>query len=133
MEESEEPPPTYEEVFEEAFPQYLVMGMSYEQYWEQSPYLVVAYRKAYRLRRETENEQAWLQGLYVFDAFAVVMANVFAKRGSKRQEYLERPIDIYPLTEREKKRREAEENAKMQAAMEAMARKQRQQKKSKGD
>jgi hypothetical protein len=62
------------------------MGMSYEQYWEQSPYLVVAYRKAYRLRRETENEQAWLQGLYVFDAFAVVMANVFAKRGSKRQE-----------------------------------------------
>lgn len=109
------------------------MGMSYEQYWEQSPYLVVAYRKAYRLRRETENEQAWLQGLYVFDAFAVVMANVFAKRGSKRQEYLERPIDIYPLTEREKKRRQAEENAKMQAAMEAMARKQRQQKKSKGD
>ena len=109
------------------------MGMSYEQYWERSPYLVVAYRKAYRLRRETENEQAWLQGLYVFDAFAVVMANVFAKRGSKRQEYLERPIDIYPLTEREKKRREAEENAKMQAAMEAMARKQRQQKKSKGD
>jgi len=109
------------------------MGMSYEQYWEQSPYLVVAYRKAYRLRRETENEQAWLQGLYVFDAFAVVMANVFAKRGSKRQEYLERPIDIYPLTEREKKRRQAEENAKMQAAMEAMARKQRREKKSKGD
>jgi hypothetical protein len=109
------------------------MGMSYEQYWEQSPYLVVAYRKAYRLRRETENEQAWLQGLYVFDAFAVVMANVFAKRGSKRQEYLERPIDIYPLTEREKKRRQAEENAKMQAATEAIARKQRQQKKSKGD
>ena len=109
------------------------MGMSYEQYWDESPYLVVAYRKAYRLRRETENEQAWLQGLYVFDAFAVVMANVFAKRGSKRQEYLERPIDIYPLTEREKKRRQAEENAKMQAAMEAMARKQRQQKKSKGD
>lgn len=109
------------------------MGMSYEQYWEQSPYLVVAYRKAYRLRREAENEQAWLQGLYVFDAFAVVMANVFAKRGSKRQEYLERPIDIYPLTEREKKRRQAEENAKMQAAMEAMARKQRREKKSKGD
>ena len=107
------------------------MGMSYEQYWEQSPYLVVAYRKAYRLRRETENEQAWLQGLYVFDAFAVVMANVFDKRGSKRQEYLERPIDIYPLTEREKKRRQAEENAKMQKAMEAMARKQRAEKKKK--
>ena len=109
------------------------MGMTYEQYWGQSPYLAVAYRKAYRLKREAENEQAWLQGLYVFDAFAVCLANAFAKRGSKKQNYIEKPIDIYPLTEREKKRREAEENAKMQAAMEAMVREQRRKKKSKGD
>jgi len=109
------------------------MGMTYEQYWEQSPYLAVAYRKAYRLKREADNEQAWLQGLYVFDAFAVCLANAFAKRGSKKQNYIEKPIDIYPLTEREKKRREAEENAKMQAAMEAMVREQRRKKKSKGD
>ena len=109
------------------------MGMSYEQYWEQSPYLTVAYRKAYRIKRETENEQAWLQGLYVFDAFAVVLANVFSKRGAKKQKYIERPIDIFPLTEREKKRREAEENAKMQAVMESMVRKQREKRKPKGD
>lgn len=109
------------------------MGMSYEQYWEQSPYLTVAYRKAYRIQRETENEQAWLQGLYVFDAFAVVLANVFSKRGAKKQKYIERPIDIFPLTEREKKRREAEENAKMQAVMESMVRKQRAKRKPKGD
>ena len=107
--------------------------MSYEQYWEQSPRLAIAYRNAYRLKREMENEQAWLQGLYVFDAFAVCMANAFSKPGSKKQKYIERPIDIFPLTERERKRREAEENAKMQAAMEAMAAKQRQRKKSKGD
>ena len=109
------------------------MGMSYEQYWEQSPYLTVAYRKAYRIKRETENEQAWLQGLYVFDAFAVVLANVFSKRGAKKQKYIERPIDIFPLTEREKKRREAEENAKMQAVMKSMVRKQRAKRKPKGD
>lgn len=105
------------------------MGMTYEQYWEQSPHLAVVYRKAYRLRRETENEQAWLQGLYVFDAFAVCLSNAFAKSGAKRQKYLERPIDIFPLTEAEKKRREAEENEKMRQAMEAMAAKQRQRKK----
>lgn len=109
------------------------MGMTPTQYWEESPCLVVAYRKAYRLRREADNEQAWLQGLYVFDAFAVCLANAFAKRGSKKQNYIDKPIDIFPLTEREKKRREAEENAKMQAAMEAMVREQRQKKKSKGD
>lgn len=107
--------------------------MTYEQYWEQSPYLAVAYRKAYRLKREADNEQAWLQGVYVYDAFAVCLANAFAKRGSKKQTYIEKPIDIFPLTEREKKRRESEENAKMQAAMEAMVREQRRKKKSKGD
>ena len=95
--------------------------------------MTVAYRKAYRIKRETENEQAWLQGLYVFDAFAVVLANVFSKRGTKKQKYIERPIDIFPLTEREKKRREAEENAKMQAVMESMVRKQRAKRKPKGD
>ena len=110
----------------------MVMGMTYEQFWEQSPRLAIAYRDAYRLKRETENEQAWLQGLYVFDAFAVCMANAFSKPGTKKQKYIERPIDIFPLTERERKRREAEENAKMQAAMEAMQRKQHS-KKQKGD
>ena len=107
--------------------------MSYEQYWEQSPCLAVAYREAWKLKKQAENEQAWLQGLYVCDAFAVCLANVFAKRGAKKQMYLEQPIDIFPPTEQEKKRREAEEYAKMQKAMEAMVRKQRLKKKSKGD
>ena len=114
-------------------PQYLVMGMTYEQFWEQSPYLAVTFRKAYKLRREMENEQAWLQGIYVFDAFAVCMANAFAKRGAAKQNYLERPLDIFPLTEAQKKQREQEENKKMQMAMEAMMRKQQQRKKQKGD
>lgn len=110
------------------------MGMTYDQYWEGPPRLAVTFRKAYRLRREAENEQAWLQGLYVFDAFAVCLANAFARKGAKKQTYIERPVDIFPPTEQEKKRREAEEYAKMQAAMEAMIRKQKQQqrKKTKG-
>lgn len=109
------------------------MGMSYEDYWEGPPSLAITYRKAYKLRRETENEQAWLQGLYVYDAFAVCLANAFRKRGAKVQNYLEKPIDIFPLTEKEKRGREQEEFEKMQQAMEAMARKQRSRKKQKGD
>ena len=111
----------------------MAMGMSYTQYWDEPPHLAVAYRKAYRLKRELDNEQAWLQGLYVYDAFAVCMQNAFSKRGAKKEKYLERPIDIFPLDEREKKRREQDEYAKMQKAMEAMIRKQRKAKKSKGD
>lgn len=105
------------------------MGMTYEQYWDMSPYLVIAYRKAYKLKREIANEQAWLQGLYVYDAFAVCMANAFAKRGAKKENYLEKPVDIFPLTDAEKERREQGERDKMQQAMEAIARKQRRKKK----
>ena len=109
------------------------MGMTPTQYWEESPFLAVAFRNAFRLRRQVENEQAWLQGMYVFDAFSVVMSNAFSKPGSKREKYFDKPIDIFPLTEREKKIKEAQENAKMEAAMKEMMRRQRQRKKSKGE
>ena len=105
------------------------MGMSYEQYWDEPSFIAVAFRDAFKLKRELDNEQAWLAGLYVYDAVAVSLANVFAKRGAKKQQYLEKPIDLFPLTEREKKRREAEERAKMQKAMEAMIRRQQESKK----
>lgn len=109
------------------------MGMTPTEYWEESPFLAVAYRKAFRLKRQVENEQAWLQGMYVYDAFAVCMANAFSKPGSKRQNYIENPVEIFPLTEREKKFKEAQENAKMEAAMKEIMLRQRQRKKSKGE
>ncbi len=109
------------------------MGMTEEQYWDRSPQLAVAYRDAYRLQRKLQNEQAWLQGLYVFDAFAVVLANAFSKRGARKQNYLDKPIDILPLTEEERAQKIEEENRKMQEAMKAMAREQRRKKKQKGD
>ena len=109
------------------------MGMTKTEYWEESPFLAVAYRNAYRLKRRIENEQAWLQGMYVYDAFAVCMANAFSKPGSKKLTYVDKPFDIFPLTEREKKIREAQENAKMEKAMKEIMRRQRQRKKKNGD
>ena len=100
------------------------MGMTYEQFWDGPPAIAVAYRKAYRLKRECDNEQAWLQGLYVFNAFAVCLANTFAKRGAKKHTYLERPIDIFPISEAEKQRREQEEWKKMDAALQAIRKQQ---------
>ncbi len=96
------------------------MGMSYEQFWEQSPYLVQTYLKAFRLKRELENEMAWIQGLYIYDAIAVCFQNVLKKKGQKSEKYLEKPIDIFPLTKREKKRREQQEIANTQKVFEQM-------------
>ena len=108
--------------------------MTEAQFWDGDPQLAKFYNKAYKLKRKIENEQAWLEGLYNLDAFAVVLANAFSKRGSKQQKYLERPIDIYPLTEEEKQRRLEEENKRMTDALKAMQRSQRKKKKpKKGD
>lgn len=108
------------------------MGMTYEQYWDEPPHLAQTFRKAYRLKREVENENAWLTGLYMYDAFAVCLSNAFSKRGAKKKQYIERPIDIFPLTEREKKRREQEEFKKMDAALQAMRNAQQREKKKQG-
>lgn len=109
------------------------MGMTPTEYWDKSPFLAVAYREAYRLKRIVDNEQAWLHGLYVMDAFAVCLGNIFSKRGGKKYTYVEKPIDIFPLSESEKELRLKEENEKMQKAMELMMRKQRKRKKQKGE
>lgn len=108
------------------------MGMTYEQFWDASPYLAVAYRKAYMLKRKVDNENAWMAGLYVYDAVSVSLANAFSKRGAKKQRYVERPADILPLTKQEKKQREREEFKKMDAALQAMRDAQQRKKKKQG-
>lgn len=96
------------------------MGMSYEQFWDESPYLVLTYRKAFRIRKELENEMAWVQGLYIYDAIVVCLHNVLRKRGQKCDNYIEKPIDIFPPTPAEKKRREREAILKTQKTLEQM-------------
>lgn len=109
----------------------MVMGMSYAEYWDASPYLVISYRKAYRLKRKEENEKAWIMGAYVYDAVASVMANVFRKRGGKRANYIEKPFEIFPLTKREQEIKERMEMDRLGKQLESMVRSQQAKKKRK--
>ena len=70
--------------------------MSYEQFWYGEPRLVIAYEKANRLRIQQRNEEMWLQGLYVYNAFGTVMSNAFKDKGGTPSKYLEKPIEIFP-------------------------------------
>ncbi|MCM1364659.1 MAG: hypothetical protein NC122_05085 [Faecalibacterium sp.] len=76
--------------------------MTLEQYWEQDPYLTIYFNEKYRLEIENRNQELWLQGLYIYKAFDVVLANCFAKKGATPQEYLKKPIRITPKTKAEK-------------------------------
>lgn len=77
------------------------IGMSYTEFWEGQPDLVKAYYKADVYRREQQNNNMWLQGAYIYNAIAVVMANSFSKQG-KNAKYIEKPFEIIPKTKTDK-------------------------------
>ena len=88
------------------------MGMTYDQYWNGDPYLTTVYRKAYKLKRETENEQAWLQGLYIYEALCCVapVMRAFAKKGTRVSPYPDAP---HPLTAEEKEDAKADQDKRI--------------------
>lgn len=86
---------------------YMTMGVTYEEFWF-GDYTKLKYvARQYDAQRKLQNEDAWLQGAYVYDAVATALSNAFRKKGAKAQNYLERPLQVYPKTE-EEERYEAE-------------------------
>lgn len=98
---------TYTEQFYEAFPYYLSIGMTYEQFWDGDPMLVKYYREAEEIRNEKKNQELWLQGMYIYEALADIspVLHAFAKKGTKPQPYTETP---YAITKKQRDRIKAE-------------------------
>lgn len=70
--------------------------MTMDEYWNASPHLVKYYREAHRHKVEERNQELWLQGLYIYNAFSVVLANAFSKKGATKHKYLDKPIELFP-------------------------------------
>lgn len=85
--DGDEREPSITEIMEEAFPYYLSIGMTSDEYWNASPYLVYAYRKADEYKQDRMSQEAWLQGLYIYGAFGAVLSNAFSKKGAQKAEY----------------------------------------------
>ena len=100
QEEPEEPPEqkTVAQLLDEAFPHYLAMGMTEEQYWDKDVTLAISYRKAYKIKQEEANYQAWLNGLYFWKALqtAPIFVNGFMPKGARVDPYFDKPIDFTP-------------------------------------
>ena len=101
---------TFTEIFEELFPAYLAMGMTWTQFWIDEPKLTIAYRKADAIRKRRKNEELWLQGIYVAEALSATVGNMFSK-GAKNT-YPSEPLPI--TAEEQQERREREEKARME-------------------
>ena len=88
---------TYTEIFEDNFPQYLAIGMSYAEYWEGDPKLAQYFRKAYRIKQEEINNTAWLQGVYIYDAVSTALHNAlrgFGKQKVPAKDYAKQPYNF---------------------------------------
>lgn len=117
-------------------PYYMSMGQSAEEYWYGRSDLAKFYRQAYNIQLERKNQELWLQGIYIMDAFAVVLGNAFGGKGKKKQKYLTEPIRITPLTAQEKAEKAQREWERIDMALHQMkaeqqAKKERQKKKEK--
>ena len=87
--------------------------MTYEQFWNDDPMLAKYYRKADEMRFDRQNQELWLQGMYIYEALCDVapIFNPMSKKGTKVQPYSERP---YAVTEKQRLR-EIEEKEKANA------------------
>ena len=109
-------PTPYGDIFDEAFPHYLVMGMTAEQYWDGESSLKTAYRKAYRMRIENErrlaDQNGWYMGQYIMQAIAAVPLFVagFNTKGAHIPEYPDKPF----LEKAEEEKREKEDQKKQE-------------------
>ena len=96
----------------------LSLGMTYEQYWYDDPYLINSFIKAEEIRQIRKNNELWLQGYYVYQAVGslVPVLNPFSKE-HKAKKYLEAPV---PITELEREEYQAKRNKKIMAKLDSL-------------
>ena len=118
---------TYTEIFEECFPFHLAIGMSFAEYWTGDPKLAQYYRKAYQIKQDEINNNAWLQGVYIYDAVSTALHN--ALRGMNKnpppaKDYAKQPYEFRNKvkTEAEKAKEVEVEQQKALAWMENFVR-----------
>lgn len=73
--------------------------MPIKEFWNEDPDLLWAYRKSYmekmKIQSEVNNYNAWLNGLYVFDAISKSIYNAFGRKETQSAlNYIEQPYNF---------------------------------------
>lgn len=125
-------PTTMSRVFRDAFPHYLAIGMSAEEFWDGAGWLAKSYREAYRIRTENEarmtDRMMWRMGEYIRYALVStpMTVNGWAPKGHHMQDYPAKPLmDQYEEDRKAETRKKKEENRQelAQAMFQAFAEK----------
>lgn len=103
------------DIFEELFPFYLSIGMSYTEYWESDPTLTRYFRKAYLEKQKAIDYQCWLQGRYIYDGVCLIANSMFDKNFKEtypKEPYLNKNDNIA----KEKRQEEEQSRRKLELA-----------------
>ena len=95
-----------EVIEEEYLPQCLAMGISRTEFGELNITKLRPYILAENIKFEKMNQQAHLQGRYIFDAVSIAISNALRSKGQKAINYMDTPYDFDKLR-REQKEEEA--------------------------
>lgn len=98
---------TFTDVFEEQCPYFMSIGMTYDEFWYGEPERARYYRDSHILKCKSRNQELWLQGMYLIHSITVALD----PKGKAK--YPEKPFDIFPKTEAEKKAEAERERRKV--------------------
>ena len=98
---------TFTQVFDEQCSYYMSIGMTYDEYWFGEPERTRFYRDSHILKCKSRNQELWLQGMYFISSIAVALDS------KKKTKYPEKPFEIYPKTEAERKAEAERERRKV--------------------
>lgn len=93
--------------------------MTYDQFWNEDCELVVFYRKAAQIKQDLKNQDAWLQGAYIYEALIDVapVLRAFTKKETKPVPYRKEPFELFSKQKKSKVQEKNDNKAK--AYMEA--------------
>lgn len=98
-------------LFEEVCPVFMMMGMSYDQFWRDDPTIAQMYLRYYKTKQKNEAKSRkwdmWEQGAYIYEALIDVapILRAFSK-ATKPLPYPEKPYGIEQLEKTEQQIRQ---------------------------
>ena len=85
----------FTDLFETYCPILMSMGMSYDEFWNGDVEIAKYYIEANKIKKRTDNEKLWLQGMYIYDAIICASPTL----GWSPKEPLPYPSTPYALDE----------------------------------
>lgn len=103
-------------MFDEQCPYYLAIGMTYNEFWQENPFRVIAYREAHKIKTEIKKYEMWEQGGYFYESLVntSILFRDLVKSG-KAQPYPEKPYGVSETQKTEHEIQEQQENERLKA------------------